>query len=292
MPVPRLATGWITFLSDYGLDDVSVGVCKGVVARIAPQARVVDVCHQIPRQDVEEGATALADAMRYLPDGVHLALVDPVGSAPARAVAVASTAGAVLVGPDNGVLSLAVEQLGGAEAAYELRDERYWLEPGGSAFRGRDVFAPVAAHLAGGLPLPQVGPRLDLAGLVRLRLREAVVDDDHVHAEVRQVDHFGNLALNVRRSDLEAAGITLGDTVELRCSGRAIAVPLRVTFGEVPQGRLAVCEDSLRRVMVAVNAGSAAAALRVGRGDPVVIARVPAGTGASARPGGTIPTFR
>jgi S-adenosylmethionine hydrolase len=137
------------------------------------------------------------------------------------------------------------------------------------------VFSPVAAHLAGGGALDDVGPVLDPGELVRLHVRDAVVDDDHVHAEIRAIDHFGNVALNVARSDLEAAGITLGDTVELRCNGRTLSVRFTHTFGEVPQGRLTLCEDSFRAVQLAVNAGRASSELRVNAGDPIVIARVP-----------------
>src|SRR5207245_908682 len=104
--------------------------------------------------------------------------------------------------------------------------------------------------------------------------RAATVDDDHVHAEVAGVDHFGNLSLNCHRADLEAAGIALGDTVELRCSGRTMHVPFTVTYGDVPPGRVAVCEDSFRAVQIAVNLGHAGRTLRVGRGDPLVISRL------------------
>ena len=146
-----------------------------------------------------------------------------------------------------------------------------------TTFRGRDVFSPVTAHLANGGALDDVGPAVDPSSLVRLAVREAVVDDDHVHAEIRTVDHFGNVSLNIARSDLEAAGITLGDEVELRCNGRALTVPFTLTYGDVAPGRLSVCEDSFRSIQLAVNAGHASRHLRVGRGDAVVIARLPQG---------------
>lgn len=272
-PSPRFR--WVTFLSDYGLDDVFVGVCKGVMAQRAPFLRILDICHLVERQDVRQGATVFASAMPYLPPAVHLALVDPIQEVPARAVLVSANSGSVLVGPDNGVLSLAWDVLGGVASAYEICNTELWLPQHSNTFRGRDVFAPVVAAIAGGKPLPTVGPEIPAADLVRIRLRKATIDDDHVHGEVYNVDHFGNLSLNVARADLEAVGMTLGDTVELRCSGRTMTVPFCLTYGEVAPGRLALCEDSVRSVMIAVNVGSAAATLRVSRGDPVVVSRIP-----------------
>lgn len=266
---------WITFLSDYGHEDVFVGVCKGVMARIAPHARVIDVCHLVAAQDVEAGAHALTAAMPFLPVGVHLAMVDPQQATAARGVAIRTTDGSTFVGPDNGLLSQAVAVRGGAESAAQIANPELWLEQVHATFRGRDVFAPVAAHLAAGRSLDDVGPAVALDELVSFEPRIADVDDDHVHAEIRAVDHFGNVSLNVARADLEAAGIHLGDTVELRCNGRTLSVPFTLSFGEVPRGRLSLCEDSFRSIQLAVNAGKASQELRVSRGDPIVIARVP-----------------
>jgi S-adenosylmethionine hydrolase len=266
---------WVTFLSDYGTEDVFVGVCKGVIARIAPHVRIIDVCHLISAQDVAMGATQLAAAMPYLPSGVHLAMVDPQSATPVRGIVARCSDGSVLVGPDNGVLSLAWDMCGGVTEVHEIANKELWLDLVHATFRGRDVFAPVAAHLAAGRPLADVGPSVDIVSLAKVPVREPVVDHDHVHAEIRAVDHFGNVSLNVARSDLEAAGMTLGDTVELRCNGRTLSVPFTHTFGEVAPGRLTLCEDSFRAVQLAVNAGRASQELRVNRGDPIVISRVP-----------------
>jgi S-adenosylmethionine hydrolase len=266
---------WVTFLSDYGLDDSFVGVCKGVIARVAPEARLLDICHQILRQDVEQGALTLAAAVPYLPTGLHLALVDPVSAVVVRPVAVQTADGAVFLSPDNGLTSRAWSACGGPTRAYELANSELFLSRPSRMFRGRDVFAPVAGHLAAGLALDQVGPEVPVGSLVRLTEAQARVHGDHVHGEVAAVDHFGNLALNMARSDLEAAGLSLGDEVELRVGGRSLSMPFVVTYGEVSTGRLAVCEDAYRRVTVAVNLGSAALRLRAARGDAVVVGRVP-----------------
>jgi S-adenosylmethionine hydrolase len=266
--------GWITFLSDYGLDDAFVGICHGVVARIAPAVRVIDVCHEVAPQDVEHGATTLASAVEYLPEAVHLAVVDPGVGTKRRGIAVLTAQGSITVGPDNGVASLAWKELGGAVKAHCVDNDALWLPNPSKTFHGRDLFAPVAAHLANGAPLSDVGEEVDVESLEVVKLRTPEVDDDHVHGEVRSVDHFGNLSLNVHRSDLEAAGMNLGDIVELRLHGRTLEVPFALTFGEVAPGRTAVCEDSYRRITIAVNLGHAAKTLRAGRGDPVVISRL------------------
>jgi hypothetical protein len=264
----------LTFLSDYGHEDAFLGVCKGVIARTAPEVRVLDVLHLVAPQDVEQGAAVLASAVPYLPvPSVHLALVDPFRATPARGVAVRTADGSTFVSPDNGLTSLAWDACGGAVEAHVLDNAALWHPTPARTFRGRDVFSPVAARLAAGLALAEVGTPVDVEELERLAVRPPTVESDHVHGEVVQVDHFGNLTLNLERAHLEQAGITLGDEVELRCSGKSLVVPFLLTYGEVGRGRLAVCEDSFRTVTVAVNQGSAAQRLRAGRGEPLVIAR-------------------
>jgi S-adenosylmethionine hydrolase len=265
---------FLTFLSDLGYEDAFLGVCKGVIARIAPDVTVIDVLHLVHPQDVDHGAGVLASAVPYLPaPAVHLALVDPFRSIPARGVAVRTADGSTFVAPDNGLTSQAWTAAGGVTCAHVLDDPALWLPNAARTFRARDVFSAVAARLAGGLPIEQVGSPVAAEDLERLVQRPPSVDEDHVHAEVEQVDHFGNLTLNVQRHHLEAAGIALGDEVELRCGGKAISVRFTLTYGEVARGRLALCEDSFRTITVAVNQGSAATVLRARRADPIVLAR-------------------
>ena len=274
---------WLTFTSDYGFEDAFLGVCKGVIARTAPQVRVLDVLHLVVPQDVEQGAAVLASAVPYLPaPAVHLALVDPFRATPARGVAVRTADGSTFVSPDNGLTSLAWEAAGGAVEARVVDNPALWHPTPARTFRGRDVFSPVAARLAAGLDLAEVGTALDVDELERLEQRPPTVESDHVHGEVAQVDHFGNLTLNLQRAHLEQAGIALGEEVELRCSGKTMVVPFLETYGQVGRGRLAVCEDSFRTVTIAVNQGSAAQRLRATRGEPLVISRLT--VPASARP--------
>ena len=155
-----------------------------------------------------------------------------------------------------------------------LDNRAMWSPVPARSFRARDVFSPVAARLASGTPLAEVGSPIGVEELELLPVRAPVVDEDHVHGEIVTVDHFGNLTLNVHRSHLEQAGITLGDEVEVRCNGKARTVPFLLTYGEAARHSLVVCEDSFGTVTVAVNSGSAAATLRVDRGDPVVVSQL------------------
>lgn len=264
---------WITFTSDYGLEDHFVGVCHGVMARVAPRARVIDVSHGVGAQDVRQGALVLAQAMPYLPRAVHLAVVDPgVGSG--RGMVAVEAGGELLVGPDNGLLVWAAEALGGVGRVHALQEPAYRLAAVSATFHGRDVFAPAAAHLAAGVEPGALGPELDPGGLVRLERAGARVDGDRVGTSVVAVDHFGNLALDLRRDDLARTGIAVGDPVEVRVGGGAHRLVFAETFSSVPAGDLVLHEDSFGSLAVAVNLGRAAERLGAGPGDRVELARV------------------
>ena len=278
---------WITFTSDYGLEDHFVGVCHGVMARVAPGARVLDVTHAVGAQDVRQGALLLAQALPFLPRAVHLAVVDPGVGTGRRMVAV-EAGGQVLVGPDNGLLGWAAEALGGVGRAVALENPAYRLTPVSRTFHGRDVFAPAAAHVAAGVDVGELGPEVDPGGLVRLERAVARADDGKAVASVVAVDHFGNLALGLGREDLERAGVAVGDQVEVRAGGRAQRAVVGETFASVPAGELVVHLDSFGSLAVAVNQGRAADRLGVGAGDAVEILR----TEGSGEPQGGAPVSR
>lgn len=278
----------MTFLSDYGLDDHFVGVCKGVIARIAPQVRIIDICHQVKPQDVGIGARLLAEAISYVPVGVHLALVDPFRRSLARPLAIRCADGSTIVCPDNGLSSLAWSELGGVTEVRQLTNSALWNPRPARSFRGRDVFAPVVARLSSGLPFEEVGDPVDPGTLMTLEPQLSYVHGDHVHGTVRMIDHFGNLQLNIVRADLEAAGIALGDTVELRYAGKAMRVPFTLTFSDVAPGRTFVYEDSFRAITIVTNMGRAEQVLRASAGEPVVLSRVVQATAAAARKVGVV----
>ena len=234
----------ITFLSDYGPGDEYVGVVEGVIARIAPEVRVIHLGHGVPAQDVRTGARRLARSLPFVPAGVHLAVVDPGVGGARRAVAIRCGA-RWLVGPDNGLLVPAALAFG-VDEVVDVGASRWRLEPVSATFHGRDVFGPVAAHLA--LGLEPDGPRLDGDQLVRLP------DLPAGKVNVVEVDGFGNL---ITDAALPSDGV--------RIAGHDVA--LGRTFGDVAPGALVIYEDSAGDVAVAVNGGSAAALLGVRAGD-------------------------
>ncbi|MGH8825126.1 MAG: SAM hydrolase/SAM-dependent halogenase family protein [Jiangellaceae bacterium] len=278
------AFDWIWLLTDYGQRDGFAAACRGVVARIAPAVRVVDVTHEVPPGDVRHGAVVLAQTVPYLPPSVVVAVVDPGVGGTRRALGLAAGA-SILVGPDNGLLPWAADVLGGATAAVELSDPAYHLRSASHTFHGRDVFAPVAAHLAMGVPLGAVGPALAVDGLVRLRAPRVEVRDGVLDTEVLAVDRFGNVQLAARDADLEAAGLA-GGPVEVGVGDRSYGVELGSTFGDVALGSLVVLVDSAGHVALAVNGGTAAAELGLVGGDPVLVIRM---AGSSTTPSWSAP---
>lgn len=263
----------IVFLSDYGLEDEFVGICHAVMARISPDSAVIDLTHAVPPQDVLQGALVLGRSIRYLPtDAVILAVVDPGVGTPRRPVAVeTSQGGQLMVGPDNGLLSLAWTERGGVAKAFEVAEPGVILEPVSATFHGRDIFAPAAAHLAAGTSVGELGPEVDPTSLAVLSAPSPGVEAGRVDAEVLGVDRFGNVALSAGLEHLERAG--LAGTVGLEAVTPAGATPIRraATFGDVTEGEFGLIEDSSGRMAIVLNRGNAAEALGLARGDPVTI---------------------
>jgi S-adenosyl-L-methionine hydrolase (adenosine-forming) len=248
----------ITFLSDFGLQDAFVGTCHGAMKRIAPDAEIIDITHGIPPQQVLQGALVLANTLPYMPEGVHLAVVDPGVGSHRRALAVRTGDGRLLVGPDNGLLLVAADALGGVAEAHELANPEYALDSVSRTFHGRDLFSPAAAHLALGVEPAQLGPPIDPQALVRLDVPEPEVGQNRIRASVLYVDHFGNMQLNLKRAHLEDAGVLPGVTVELELAlERYFAVAAR-TFADARAGDIILYEDSFGNIAIAISGGSAA----------------------------------
>jgi S-adenosyl-L-methionine hydrolase (adenosine-forming) len=246
----------VTFLSDYGPGDEYAGVVIGVIARLCPEARVIELGHGVPPQDVRTGARRLARALPFAPAGVHLAVVDPGVGGTRRALALRTVAeGRLLVGPDNGLLIAAAERFGGVAEALEISQSPWRLEPVSATFHGRDVFGPVAGRLAAGAPLAGAGEPLDPAQLVRLPELAPRREGAAVIVHVVEIDGFGNVMLDGALADLP-------DTPALD----GAPIPTGRTFGDVEPGGLLLYEDSNGGLALAVNGGSAAAALGVRTG--------------------------
>jgi len=262
---------YITFLTDFGLEDDFVGTCHGVMARIAPDARVIDITHGIPPQAILQGALVLRSTMKYMPVGIHLAVVDPGVGGHRRAVAVRTSDGRSFVGPDNGLLMLAADELG-VEVAHELAAERFRLPEVSRTFHARDVFAPAAAHLAAGVAIEQLGPAIDASELVRVDVPAPSVGKSQISATVVSVDRFGNVATNMRDDHVASLGVARGDRVEVRLTFERYYATLADTFADAAAGELILYEDSYGLVTLAISNGNAARLTGVGVGDELRIA--------------------
>jgi len=235
-----------------------VGTCHGVVKRIAPDAEVIDITHGIEPQNVLQGALVLASTLPYMPDGIHLAVVDPGVGGDRLPLALRAAGGRLFVGPDNGLLLVAADRLGGVEEAVELADPAYRLEPVARTLHARDVLVPAAAHLAAGVALTDLGPAVEPGDLVRLELPEPAVGTRRIRATVLYVDRFGNVQLNLTSSHLEQVGVEPGSQVEVEVGfERYYAVAAR-TFAEVRAGDIVLYEDAYWNIALAINRGNAA----------------------------------
>ncbi len=252
----------ITLLTDFGTADAYVGILHGTILRINPAATVVDLCHEVPPQDVRAGAFILSTAYPYFaPDTIHVAVVDPGVGGERQAIAV-RTARGVFLAPDNGLLSyvLAREPV---QQMVQLTNSTYWLAPLSHTFHGRDVFAPVAAHLSLGVPLGDLGRATDHA--MRFAIPVARADEDGtIHGEVLHVDRFGNLITNLTQELLP-----LGQQLQIQVAGRQIRGPAE-SYSQAGEGELLALFGSSGYLEIALRNGSAATALQAGPGTPVV----------------------
>lgn len=263
----------ISFLSDYGLADEFVGVCKAVIRQLAPGAAVIDLTHEIAPHDVRAGSLALVRAAQYLPDGVVLAVVDPGVGTHRRAVAVEVAGGeSVFVGPDNGLLAPAVAMLGGADRAVALTNEDLQLAAPGPTFAGRDVFAPAAAHLCAGTPLEDLGDPIDPITLLPAVLPLTREEDGRLAAEALWVDRYGNVQLNVDADELATLGaVEIGAPVTVRFGSTVRTAKRARTYADIRTGEIGLVIDSYGLVSVCLDRRSASAELGLGAGAAVTL---------------------
>jgi S-adenosylmethionine hydrolase len=242
-----------------------------VIKRIAPEAEVIDITHGIEPQAVLQGALVLTNTLPYMPEGVHLAVVDPGVGSDRRCLALRDGSGRLHVGPDNGLLVPAAEKLGGVAGAWQLTNPAYMLEPVSPTFHGRDVFSPATAHLARGVDPAEFGPAVEPGSLVRLELPKPEIGEAMIRATVLYVDRFGNVQLNLSRGDVESAGIVPGRRVELDLGvDRYFATAAR-TFADARPGDIILYEDSYENITVAITGGNAAEMLSARAGQPITI---------------------
>ena len=267
---------YMSFLTDYGLEDGFVAACHGGAARIAPAAKIIDITHLVPPGDVRRGAAVLAQTVAYLPPAVHVAVVDPGVGTARRAVAIAA-GDSILVGPDNGLLSWAIAALGGGKTAIQLTNGELWLHPVSATFQGRDIFMPVAAHLAAGTDLADAGDEISVADLVALPAPTSRLHEGSAEGEVMSVDRFGNVQLSIPAADAGRLGIGIGSPVVVLCGRRQLTVPYLDTFAAGAPGEIVAFTDSAGLISLAINSGDAAQQLGLPPGAHVRLTPAKAG---------------
>ncbi len=256
----------VSFLSDYGIEDEFVGVVHSVLRSIVPGVGVIDITHGVNPHDIRAGSLALARSAPYLCPGVVLAVVDPgVGSGRLGVGVEVGGGESVLVGPDNGLLASAVAMVGGADRAVSLTNKTFHLDSPGNTFDGRDIFAPVAAHLCRGVDLAEFGESIEPGLLVPSIIPVSNIELGTLHAEVLWIDRFGNVQLNIDPAELP------GDTVEVRIGGLFRSARLVNCFDELGSGALGLLVDSTGLVSLVLSRASAASELAVCVGDSVVL---------------------
>jgi S-adenosylmethionine hydrolase len=263
----------IALLSDFGYQDHYAGVMRGVISSIAPGASIIDLTHGIPPQNVTAGALALRESWRFFPiRTIFLVVVDPEVGSDRRAIAVETRSGARLVGPDNGILWMTAEQAG-IKRVVELRSRRHFLPQQSSTFHGRDIFAPVAAHLWNGVGLTRMG--VLIAEIERLTLAEPVELEDRICGTVIYVDGYGNLISNLGRSKIEVLQARFPTRTLLVRINNSKSVVISRTYAEAQKGALTALFGSFEMLEIAVRDGNAAAMLAAGPGTQIRVCAEP-----------------
>jgi S-adenosylmethionine hydrolase len=261
----------ISFLSDFGNRDEFVGVVHGVIYRISPESRIIDISHGIPAGDVRAGALALTRAIQYLPPGIVMAVVDPGVGTARRAIAAATEFG-YFVGPDNGLLSPAVAMMGGASSINSIENPEVTIPGSGATFQGRDLFAPAAALLASGEAiLDDLGPPVDPASVMPLMLPLPKIELNLVIGEAWWVDVYGNVETNIGPDDLTVIGARPGGRVLVRIGATEHEAKWVETFGDVGEGELAIHVDSAGLMSLVIRDGRADEELNAAPGMAVTL---------------------
>jgi len=267
-----MARPFISFLTDFG-PDAAAAICRGVMLSIAPDAQIVDISHSVEKYRIRDGAFLLWMSLRWLPVGTHVAVVDPGVGTERRPIAIRTGRGDALIGPDNGLLLPAAAVLGGVTEVRLLENPGWRLPRTSATFHGRDVFAPMAGHLAAGDPFEALGPAIDPASVVPLAFPEPIAREDGLEAVVVYVDSFGNLRLAATPEDLRRAlGVDPGALVRVRFGDtRSIELVWARTFGAVAPGEPLLYEDSNGSLALADSQGNIAARLGIGEDAAVVL---------------------
>jgi S-adenosylmethionine hydrolase len=262
----------IVFMTDFGTANDAVALCKAVILQIAPDARIMDITHQVTPFQIEEGARNLASVSAYYPAGtVFLTVIDPGVGTSRKAVIVKTKKGQYFVLPDNGLITPVLDR-DGLEGAHEITNQTWMISSAvSSTFHGRDIFSPAAAHLAAGWDYTIAGPAVP--ELVRLTVKKATVEEKGITGEIIALDDpFGSLISDIQADDFRALGYEVGDKVSFQLNGKSVVLPFGKTFMDVPVGDSLLYQDSRGRIAIAVNQGNYSKKFGI---DPPAIIFVP-----------------
>jgi len=261
----------ITLLTDFGLRDPYVAEMKAVILSICPDARIVDISHEIKKFDIRTGSFILAQAAKYFPAGsIHVAVVDPGVGTKRRPIIVETNRG-LYVGPDNGLLMLSAIR-DGLRSIHEITNPKYMLKKVSRTFHGRDIFSSAAAHLANGVPPSDFGPKVD--DPVVPKYAEPKILEGEIIGEVIHIDGFGNIITNISLTDLEKIGIKEGDKLAIKLKNHTMKLTLCLAYGDVPIDEPLSIIGGSDFLEVAINQGNASQKFNIGVGSPVHVKRI------------------
>jgi len=258
----------ITLLTDFGLRDSYVAEMKAVILSICPEANIIDISHEVRKYDIRMGAYLLARASRYFPNGtIHLAIVDPGVGSERRAIIVESQR-AYYVGPDNGILMMAAE-IDGIKHVYQITNKKYMLKTISRTFHGRDIFSPVAAHLARGIPPKEFGP--EIKNPIKPSYTKPKTINKTIEGEIIHIDDFGNIITNITIENLKEIGITEGDIINVKIGEKTMKLKLCTSYTEIPPNQPLTIIGSGETLEISINQGNAAKTLQTNVGDKVIL---------------------
>jgi len=263
-----METPIVTLLSDFGLKDPYVAEMKAVIMRICPEARIIDVSHDIEKFNIRMGAFVLASAAPYFPKGtIHVAVVDP-GVGTKRRPILIEASHALYVGPDNGLLLLAAQKQG-VRHVFNITNSHYMLSRVSKTFHGRDIFAPVAAHLASGSDPADFGSEIQDYVIPKFAKPELTANE--FRGEVLHIDDFGNIITNISAEDFEKTRIKDGSTFQLRLKGKITALKFCSAYGETPIGKPLALIGSHDFLEISINQGNASKKFGIKTGDQITV---------------------